>query len=117
MLDTLAYIAFAIMGMALIFGVLLFLFLGAVGMRRSAKKPAASGTGLINPEDRNLDWLRQRYPAPRDPPPPLELDQMHVNYARKRRDEQEIAEIRRRLDASVGVTPPSNPVAQAPNSQ
>lgn len=77
------------------------------------RQPPRRATAQLSVEDRNVAFARQLYPAPPDAPPALDLEALHVNYIRKRKTEEELAEIRRRLDAHAGLVP----TPQAPNSQ
>jgi len=112
MMNVLAYIALAVLAGVLILGLLIFLFLGAAGLKK-AKKPAMAAP--LNPEDRNLDWLRRTYPPPRDPEPPPDLEDITYRFVRRREEEQRRATVRGQLDSQYGLAP--TPPTQAPNSQ
>lgn len=95
--------------LGLTFAVFLFVvFIGAcVLLWRKVRRPVPTRQATpLNPEDRNLDFLRRKYPDPAVASVP-DLEELHLNYHLKRDREDKIASIRKGLDA--GRTPPATP--------
>jgi hypothetical protein len=101
-------IAFALLGLAVL------AFLAVIGVIliasvvKAFRKPQAGTTkAALNPEDRNLDFLRRKFPDPAVAPVP-DLEDLHLSYNDRRKRENERAEVRRRLDEQTGIAKPPN---------
>lgn len=88
--------------------------LGVLILLSKLRKPPPPGTPL-NPEDRNLDFYRRLFPDPsitRAQAPKLE--DLHLDFRRRRKEEEELADTRRALDSQHGIGAPTTPPSQPP---